>query len=106
MKNKILISRSDPQEVFLGKGVVKIYSKFTGEYPLRSVISIKLLSKIIEITLWSGYSPVNLLYIFRTHFNNTTYGGLHLNFVSFSPWIANGMLSSEAVAGSCKIAIK
>ena len=29
-------------EVFVGKGVLKIWSKFTGEHPCRSVISIKL----------------------------------------------------------------
>ena len=34
--------RSSPPEVFLGKGALKIYSKFTGEHPCRSVISIKL----------------------------------------------------------------
>ena len=32
--------------VFLVKGVLKIYSKFTGEQPCRSVISIKLQSKV------------------------------------------------------------
>ena len=34
--------RSSPPEVFLGKGVLKIFNKFTGEHPCRSVISIKL----------------------------------------------------------------
>ena len=34
--------RSSPPEVFLGKGVLKICSKFTGEHPCRTVISIKL----------------------------------------------------------------
>ena len=37
--------RSSPPEVFLGKGLLKICSKFTGEHPCRSVISIKLQSK-------------------------------------------------------------
>ena len=36
--------RSSPSEVFLGKGVLKICSKFTGEHPCRSAISIKLLN--------------------------------------------------------------
>ena len=68
--------RSSPPEVFLGKDVLKICGKFTGEYPCRSeisiklpcrgVISIKLVSNFIEITLWHGYTPVNLLHIFRT----------------------------------------
>ena len=34
--------RSSHREVFLGKGVLKIYSKVTGKHPCRSVISIKL----------------------------------------------------------------
>ena len=36
------LQRSSPPEVFLGKCVLKICSKFTGEYTCRSVISIKL----------------------------------------------------------------
>ena len=35
------IDRSSHPEMFLGKGVLKIYNKFTGEDPCRSVISIK-----------------------------------------------------------------
>ena len=35
--------RSGRPEVFLGKGVLKICSKFSEEHPCRSVISIKLL---------------------------------------------------------------
>ena len=34
-------TRSSPSEVFLRKGVLKICDKFTGEHPLRSVISMK-----------------------------------------------------------------
>ena len=37
-------SRSSHSEMFLGKGVLKICSKFTGEHPCRSAISIKLQS--------------------------------------------------------------
>ena len=37
------IDRSSHPEVFLRKGVLKICSKFTGEHPCQSVISIKLL---------------------------------------------------------------
>ena len=48
------IFRSDPPELFLGKSVLKICSKFTGEHPYRNVISIKLLSNFIKITLWHG----------------------------------------------------
>ena len=36
---------SSPPEVFLSKGILKIYSKFTGEHPCQSVISIKLQNK-------------------------------------------------------------
>ena len=43
--------RSSRPEVFIRKGVLKIYRKFTGEHPCRSVISIKLLCNFIEITL-------------------------------------------------------
>ena len=35
------LSRSNFPKVFLGKGVPKIYSKFTGEHPCQNVISIK-----------------------------------------------------------------
>ena len=47
------INKSSPPKVFLRKGVLKIYSKFkfTGEFPCQRVISIKLLSNFIEITL-------------------------------------------------------
>ena len=58
--------RSSPPEVFLGKGVLKICSKFTGEHPCRSAISIKLQSNFIGIRLQHGCSPINLLHLFRT----------------------------------------
>ena len=38
-------------DVFFWKGFLKIWSKFTGESPWRSAISIKLLCNFIEITL-------------------------------------------------------
>ena len=65
--------RSRSPEVFSGKGVLKICSKFTGEHPYQSVISIKLLCNFIEIALWHGCSPVNLLHIFRTTFYKNTF---------------------------------
>ena len=64
---------SSQLEVFLGKGVLKICSKFTGEHPCRNAISIKLLCNFIEITLRHGCCPVNLLHIFRTPFLRYTY---------------------------------
>ena len=42
--------------------------QFTGEHPCRSAISIKLLCNFIEIALRDGHTPVNLLHIFRTPF--------------------------------------
>ena len=59
-------ARSSPPEVFLEKGVLKIYSKFTGEHTC------------IEITTGHGCCPVNLLFIFRTPFPKNTFGGLLL----------------------------
>ena len=60
--------RSNPPEVFLEKGILKICSKFTEEHPCQSVVSIKLLRSFFEITLRRGCSPVNLLHILRTPF--------------------------------------
>ena len=76
-------SRCSPPQIFLGKGVLKICSKFTGERLYRSVISTKLLSNFIEITLWHGFSSVNLLHNFRKPFPRNTSGGLLLHL--FSP---------------------
>ena len=64
--------------MFLRKAVRKICSKFTGERPCRSAISIKLQSKFIEMTLRRGCSPVNLLYIFRTLLLRTRLDGRFL----------------------------
>ena len=73
----VRLYRSSRPEVFLEKGVPKICSKFTGEHPCRSAISRKntyaeVQSNFIEITLWHGCSPVNLLHIFRTPFLKNT----------------------------------
>ena len=66
--------RSSSSEVFLRKSVLQICRKFIGEYPCRSAISIKLQKNFIEIALGHGYSPVNLLHIFRTPFPKNTSG--------------------------------
>ena len=66
--------RSRHPEVFFEKGVLKICSKFTGEHPCRSVISIKLQSNLTETILRHGCSPVNLLHIFRIPFPDNTSG--------------------------------
>ena len=63
---------SSRAEVFWKKGVLKICSKFTGEHPCRCAISIKLLCNFIEIALWHGCSPVNLLHIFSKNLFLTT----------------------------------
>ena len=60
---------SSHSEVFLGKGVLKICSKFTGEYPCRSPY---------RFALRHGCSPVNLLHIFRTPIATNTSGRLLL----------------------------
>ena len=57
---------------------LKICSKFSGEHPRRSAISIKLQSNFIEIALLHGCSPVHLLHIFRTPFPKNTSGWLLL----------------------------
>ena len=60
-----ILFRSSPPEVFLGKDVLKICSKFTGKHPCQIVVSVKSLYKFIEIILRHGWSPLNLLHIFR-----------------------------------------
>ena len=66
--------RSSRPEVFLGKGVLKICRKFTGEHPCRSVISIKLLYSFIALQLYWNHS---LAWVFSckyaTYFQNTFY---------------------------------
>ena len=65
--------------MFLEKGILKLCSKFAGEHPCQSAISIKLERNFIEIALRHGCSPVNLLHIFRTPFLKNTSGRLLLN---------------------------
>ena len=45
------------------------------------MISINLQSNFIEIALWHGCSPANLLHIFRTYFPRNTSGWLLLSFI-------------------------
>ena len=60
------------------KGVLKICSKFTGERPCRSVISIKLICNFIEITVWHEYCPENNLRICRAPFYQNSSGEVFL----------------------------
>ena len=69
--------RSSHPDVFLGKSVLNICCKFTGERPCQSLISINL-QRIIEIALRHVCSHVNLLHIFRTSFPRNTSGWLLL----------------------------
>ena len=71
--------RSGHLEVFLGKGVLIICGKFTGEHRCWSAIWIKL-----QITFRHGCSPVNLLHIFRTPFVKNTSRRLLLNVSDFN----------------------
>ena len=73
--------RSSHPEVFLEKSVPKRCSKFTGEHPCQSVISIKSLCNFIESTLRHGCSPVNLLHIFSIPSPKNTSGRLLLQLV-------------------------
>ena len=77
-------SRSSHPEVFLGKIILKMCTKFTGEHPCRSVISIKLLLKF----------PVNLSHIFRTPFHKNTYRGLLLVVLT----IINTLLETSVIS--------
>ena len=70
LDSQTLPNKSSHPEVVLGKGVLKLRSKFTGEHPCRSVISTKLQSNFIQ----HGCSPENLLNIFGTPLTKNTSG--------------------------------
>ena len=74
----LLKSQKQPPRDVPKKKCSEICSKFTGEHPCKSMVSVKLLCNIIEITLWYECSPVNLLHIFRTRFTKNTSGWLLL----------------------------
>ena len=75
--------RSTPSEVFLGKDVLKIYSKFTREHPCLSVVSMKFLYSFIEIIYGMGFL-VNFQHISITPFYKNTFGRLPLVYLWFS----------------------
>ena len=74
--------KSNYPEVFLRKAVLRKCSKFTGERPCQSDISIELLCNFIEIAFQHGCFPVNLLHFFRTSFLKNTSGRLLLKIIS------------------------
>ena len=82
--NKYVVHRSSPSEVFLRKGVLKICSKFTGEHPCGSVISIKLQNR----TLTWVFS-----FKFATYFQNI-FSQEHL-------WRAASVCSKLKYYGAC-----
>ena len=59
-------------ELFLGKGVLKIYSNFTAKTRMPKCNFNKLLCNFIEVPLRHGCSPVNLLHNFRKPFFKNT----------------------------------
>ena len=70
-----ILFRSSPPEMFLGKGVLKICSKFTGEHPRLSMISIKLLCNLLKVAFqhyWNHTSawtfPCKLAAYFQDNF--------------------------------------
>ena len=76
--------------LFLGKGILKISRKFTGEHSCREVI---LIWNATEIALRHRWFPVNLLHIFRTPFPKNTSGSLVLK----SHFKANWMGSTKRI---------
>ena len=88
LKNSLRQLRSSRPQVFLRKGVLKLCSKFTGEQPCNSVISIKFQSNFIEIALRHGCSLVIFLHIFRTPFPKNTLDGCFWRLVGTDPLLA------------------
>ena len=62
--------------MFLGKGVLKIFSKFTGEHPCQGAISKKVALQLYGSRTLAWCSAVNLLHIFRIPFPKNTTEGL------------------------------
>ena len=69
--------RSNPPQVFLGKGIPKICSKFAPKQPCQHVI------------LWRGSYPEKLLLIFRTPFLKNTSGEQLLTMLHLSHSLKN-----------------
>ena len=84
-KNQLLWKfRSSHPEVFLRKGTLKI-CRIYGRTPMPKR---DFKSNFIEIALWHGCSPVNLLHIFRAPLPNNTSGRLLLKIAAQAIWAA------------------
>ena len=94
--------------LFLGKGVLKICSRFTGEHSCRTMISIKLQSNFIEIILRHGCSPENSLHIFKhlfLLFLRTTqdgYSDITQNVLSIATFVKTTFEFSENFIAKCR----
>ena len=94
---KCMYVQKQPSRCVLRKRCSEICSKFTGEYPFRSVVSIKLLCSFIEITLRHGCSPASLLHIFRTPFPKNTSGRLLLHVKSICMYFQKYMATKSSL---------
>ena len=72
--------RSGPPQVFLGKGCSETMQQIYRRTPMPKCNFNKVAwqSNFIKMTLQHGYSPVNLLHIFRKPFPKNTCGRLLL----------------------------
>ena len=78
--------QKQPPGGVLKKRWSEICSKFKGEDSLQRVIPKKLLCNFLEIALWHGCSPLNLLHIFRTAFLRTPLDNCFCFFKSTFTW--------------------
>ena len=81
--------------MFLGKVVLKICSKFTGEHPCRTAISVEMFCKFFEIALRHGRSPINLPHIFRPPFYKNTSERLLLQSCYWAPKLCQAVGKKE-----------
>ena len=67
LKKRMYFNRSSGPEVFLERGIPKIFKKLTRKHPRRNVISIKLLCNFIEIVFWQVLVLLSNCCIFSEH---------------------------------------
>ena len=80
----IFVNKNDSLMSFVGflmQFVMRVCSGFVVQLRCRSVISIKLLCRLIEFALRRGCFPVNLLSFLRAPLCGRTYWGMLLSFV-------------------------